>query len=383
MAAVERLDVAFLTPSYHPQTGGAETYTRHALAALARRGHRVTVVSGTTGAAGTDVVDGVAVRRVGPPRAGGLAGSARWLPRWARACADVLDDAAPDVLFAHYSGIRVAARWGRRSGTPLVALVHDVYGFTQNVRWRGPVAGSVRYLNNDVLLTRARPDVVVAVSEATACAARRRVTAPVRVARPGCDHVPDGPDPDPASRRVLFVGRLVRSKGLDDAIAAMSATRATVPDATLAVAGSGPGGIALPSWVTRLGVVDDDELDRAFRSSAALVLPSQREGWGLVVTEAAARKVPYAAYDIPALREQQVLLGGGVLTAPGDVDELARTLRKLLVDGALRRRLGELGHAGARRYLAWRHTAEVVEQALVAALDRPADTARRSLDPAR
>ncbi|HEX2050096.1 MAG TPA: glycosyltransferase family 4 protein [Actinomycetota bacterium] len=378
--AADRLEVAFLTPAYHPQTGGAETYTRHALAALARRGHRVTVVSGTTGATGVDVVDGVTVHRVGPPRIGGLAGSARWLPRWSRACWRVLDDVAPSVLFAHYTGIHAAARWARRNPTPVVALVHDVYGFVENVRWRGPVGGTVRYLNNDRLLVRARPDVVVAVSEATAAAARVRTRAPISVARPGCDHVPPGPDPDPSSRRVLFVGRLVRSKGLDDALASVAAARASVPDATLVVVGSGPTELALPPWVTRLGAIDDDELDREFRSSAALVLPSQREGWGLVVTEAAARGLPYVAYDIPALREQHVLVGGGVLTPPGDVDALARSVRALLTDSQLRRRLGARGHDSARRYLTWRQTAEVVESALFAARDRSAGS--RSVDAA-
>ena len=109
--------------------------------------------------------------------------------------------------------------------------------------------------------------------------------------------------------------------------------------------------------------------DRAFRSAAALVLPSQREGWGLVVTEAAARALPYAAYDIPALREQDAMLGGGLLSAPGDVEALARSLHALLTDGALRRRLGERGLAAARRDLTWARTAEVVEGALSSALD--------------
>ena len=59
------------------------------------------------------------------------------------------------------------------------------------------------------------------------------------------------------------------------------------------------------------------------------MLPSRREGWGLVLTEAVARGLPYVAYDIPAVREQHEIAGGGRLVPPGDVAGRPRPSRRL------------------------------------------------------
>jgi glycosyltransferase involved in cell wall biosynthesis len=94
------------------------------------------------------------------------------------------------------------------------------------------------------------------------------------------------------------------------------------------------------------------------------VLPSTREGWGLAVTEAAARGVPYVAYDIPALREQHEELGGGLLVAPAPA-ALADAMATLLQDPDLRTTLGTTGRAAAAGR-SWDAAAEVVERALEA-----------------
>jgi hypothetical protein len=61
-------------------------------------------------------------------------------------------------------------------------------------------------------------------------------------------------------------------------------------------------------------VSDAEKIDRMARAHA-LVVTSVREGWGLVVTEAAAHGTPSIAYDVPGLRDS-VIASGGILVEP-------------------------------------------------------------------
>jgi hypothetical protein len=72
------------------------------------------------------------------------------------------------------------------------------------------------------------------------------------------------------------------------------------------------------------------------KSAGALVFPSTREGFGLVLAEAMACGTPCVAYDVPAVRE--VLADGeaGVLVTPRDVAGLAAAIGGLLEDSAER-----------------------------------------------
>ena len=118
------------------------------------------------------------------------------------------------------------------------------------------------------------------------------------------------------------------------------------------------------------GRLDDRELDRTIRGAAVLAAPSTREGWGLAITETAARGVPYVGYDIPAVREQHEVLQGGLLVPPR-ASALAAAIERVLADPSLARELGERGWKGARS-LTWARSAEVAEAAIEQAVERNA-----------
>jgi glycosyltransferase involved in cell wall biosynthesis len=63
-----------------------------------------------------------------------------------------------------------------------------------------------------------------------------------------------------------------------------------------------------------------------------LLVPSVREGWGLVVIEANAVGTPAVGYDIPGLRDSIRTGRTGVLARAGDPDALAREAVKLVED---------------------------------------------------
>ena len=129
--------------------------------------------------------------------------------------------------------------------------------------------------------------------------------------------LPDSYDPAaiPAQRaaarsadpRFLYVGRLSPEKNLERLLRAFARYRATEPGATLRLAGAGPLRAALEAQaealtiaeaVTFLGGLDQDALAAEYLAATALVLPSLREPWGLVVNEA-------LSYGCPVLVSEQ------------------------------------------------------------------------------
>ncbi len=81
--------------------------------------------------------------------------------------------------------------------------------------------------------------------------------------------------------------------------------------------------------VTFLGRVSEEEKRERLGRAHALVATSVREGWGLVVTEAAASGTVAIGYDVAGLRDS-IGASGGILT-PADPASLATGLVRLLV----------------------------------------------------
>lgn len=92
------------------------------------------------------------------------------------------------------------------------------------------------------------------------------------------------------SRSFLYVGRMVPLKGINELASAWRLYLRDCPDPwTLKVCGEGPlkSLLAGAPHVEPLGFVQPSELPAVMAKSSALVLPSLREPWGLVVHEAA------------------------------------------------------------------------------------------------
>jgi glycosyltransferase involved in cell wall biosynthesis len=96
------------------------------------------------------------------------------------------------------------------------------------------------------------------------------------------------------------------------------------------------------------------------------VLPSHREGIPRALLEAAAMGVPIAATDIRGCREVIVPGESGLLFPLKDAEGFTATVRRLLLDEGLRRRLGE---AGRRRVLE-NYTEERTARRLIACYER-------------
>lgn len=98
------------------------------------------------------------------------------------------------------------------------------------------------------------------------------------------------PRPADASRTILFVGRLVDAKGIEQLADAWRRFQAAGHgDWTLLVAGDGPlrAHLAAVSGTELAGFVQPDEIGTVMTRARALVLPSRYEPWGVILQEAA------------------------------------------------------------------------------------------------
>lgn len=147
--------------------------------------------------------------------------------------------------------------------------------------------------------------------------------------------------PRASARTVLFLGRLVPVKGVDQLIRAALCWQS---DARLVIAGAGPDEVELrnlcvgapPGRIAFAGAIRGADRDRALAAADVVVLPSVRveggrsEGLPLVALEAMAAGAALVASSVGGLAD----LPGHAVThvAPGDPAALARAIDDLLAD---------------------------------------------------
>ncbi|BCJ49017.1 glycosyl transferase family 1 [Actinoplanes sp. NBRC 14428] len=269
----------------------------------------------------------------------------------------------PDLVHAHFGGdgwlVSAAAE---ELGVPLIVTVHG-HDVTRQPYAKGPKG--VRHRRNLRTVFR-RAAVILAVSEHI----RRRAIeqgadpAKVRVHHTG---VPIPPPPRAEKEwDVVFAGRFVPKKGLDDLLAALATLRDLEP--RVLFVGDGPlaaairtraAGLGVP--VTFAGALDHASASAAMAAAKVFASPSRTapdgdaEGLPTTVLEAAALGVPVVSTRHSGIPEAVVHGTTGLLGAEGDREALAAHLRVLLTGDELRERLGRqarehtAGHFDLRR----------------------------------
>lgn len=266
----------------------------------------------------------------------------------ARAAVAALAAREPIVLDAHYL-------WP--DGVAAAALARE-FGVPYTLTARGTD------VNVLALQPALRPRIAAAAAGAFACFAVSRALADrfadaaglpaarVEVARNGVDLERFQPGDAQAARAaldlpargflVLCVGRLVAGKGFHTAARAMTALPA---DARLVVVGEGPERAAIAALAPSalfLGSLPPSRVALACRACDALALPSEREGWPNVVTEALASGLPVVATPVGGIPE---ILGEapppwlGALCGVGDHAAFGRAFAALAAAPADRARV--------------------------------------------
>jgi glycosyltransferase involved in cell wall biosynthesis len=218
----------------------------------------------------------------------------------------------------------------------VVALVHQLAGDVWDSEAPRPLAVVGKWLEPHALrLYRDVP--VVTVSESTKDDLHRLGLLNVSVVPNGRDEPPElnGLPKEPVPT-FLFVGRLTANKRPDHAVEAFRLITKSLPEARLWIVGRGPlekeVSKTLPEGGQMLGYLSRDELYRRMARAHCLLVPSVREGWGLVVIEANSVGTPAVGYDVPGIRDSIRDGRTGLLANAGDTMALANQALSLVSD---------------------------------------------------
>jgi glycosyltransferase involved in cell wall biosynthesis len=155
---------------------------------------------------------------------------------------------------------------------------------------------------------------------------------------------PPGTPPVPAEPVVVFAGRHIPEKQATALVPAIARARSHVPELRGEILGDGPSRpevlrliaeYALDGAVEAPGFVAEHRLRSSLRRALCLALPSKREGYGLVVVEAAALGVPSVVVRGPDNAAVELVEEGenGTIADSVDPDELAAAILRVHAAG--------------------------------------------------
>jgi glycosyltransferase involved in cell wall biosynthesis len=141
----------------------------------------------------------------------------------------------------------------------------------------------------------------------------------------------------PAEPVVVFAGRLIPEKRPEAVVRAVAAAREQIPDLRGTVYGDGPErarvlsaivGDGFEAVVEAPGFADGSVVEAALERALCLLLPSSREGYGLVVLEAMSRGTPAVLVRGMDNAAAELVVEGenGFVTAGAGADELAAAI---------------------------------------------------------
>lgn len=337
--------------TFAPDINGAARFAERLAAGLVQRGHDVHVVAPNTAyrrsPAHTEVIEGEPMTMHRLP-------ALRWLPHdwvrfvwpwrskhWAR---KVLDEVRPDIVHiqSHIIIGRGLTRIAHQRGIPVIATNHVM---AENILDHTAMPKFV----DDIVLRLAWADAKRTFDMT------RAVTTPTRKAADFLERTIDMPgvvpiscgidrrnyDPVIAPRernRILFVGRLTGEKQVDVVLRAVAALDPAL-DVHFDIAGGGDQRKALEALTAQLGIEDrvtfhgrvtDAQLRELYSRSSVFAIASIAELQSIVTMEAMASALPVVGADAVALPHLVHDGENGYLFEPGNVDDLADKLTRVL-----------------------------------------------------
>jgi len=172
--------------------------------------------------------------------------------------------------------------------------------------------------------------------------------------------------------RIVFFGRIVREKGILEALEALARIARAGYDWTFRVMGSG-NREHVAKVARELGIAErveitdhlgDEALREELERAHLALLPSHSESFGLAIAEVQAAGLPVIAFragSVPEVVEDGV---SGWLVPLRDVDALTARLQAALDDPAECHRIGLAARERASRLFRWERTAELVLERL-------------------
>jgi phosphatidylinositol alpha-mannosyltransferase len=374
------IKVAVVTQAYRPVVGGVTEHVDAMARELRTLGHRVTVITANFSTAGLENGDADPdVVRMGRNVVVPYNGAENNITvgfGLARRLRAELQRGGYDVVHVHCPLSPLL---------PLLALRHARQPLVGTFHTASASDLPFRLFKRPLRALYARIDRVIAVSEAASEYVSRHFDGPITIVPNGVDlerFRPGLPRParfDDGTPNILFVGRFDPRKGLPELMTACDMLAREGLPFRLILAGDGRlrarlermASGALRGRVHFEGRVLHDRLPCYYAAADLFCSPARGgESFGLVLLEAMAAGVPIVATDIAGYRCVVTHDAEGILVAPRDPAALADAIRRLLLDEALRARLGARGVETATRY-GWDRVARDLEGILCSAAGAP------------
>lgn len=374
---------------YPPAPGGVERHVQEIARRLAKRQHRVSVLT-------TDLYreipwerlppsvprstteDGARVRRL---RAFSFPGELHY--PFFRGLGRALKAESPELVHVHTYGtnqVAVTRRFARRAHVPwvLTAHYHPIWSI-----WGGSLRHRLRRYYDARLaapLVREASCLIVQSREEERLLKENGFPLPrVALIPPGYSPM-RAPDPGTTFAQtfgipgpfVLFVGRLASNKGLLPLLEGFRPLSQHDPTATLVLIGADGGmraaierrigELGLGSRVRLMGYIEDERLvSAAFQEARVFVLPSEYEAFGLVLLEALAHGTPVIASRVGGIPEFVEDGRAGRLIPPEDAAAVTSALLEIWNDPALRERWGHYGRETTVPRYTWDRVVDQLE----------------------
>ncbi|KEO83010.1 1,4-alpha-glucan branching protein domain-containing protein [Tumebacillus flagellatus] len=274
-----------------------------------------------------------------------------------------------DLIHAHDWLVSYAAEsLKKQTGTPLVSTIHA----TEHGRNHGIHTDLQRYIHElEWKLTYESKRVILCSTYM-----KREAEQVFELPSDKLDVIPNGVDPEllqpvgtaeggkcvfarEGERLVMFVGRLVREKGVHTLLNAVPMILDEFPNARFVIAGKGPAMESLQEQARAMGIADrvrftgfisDEERNTLFQEADAAVFPSLYEPFGIVALEAMAANTPVVVSDVGGLGDVVQHGHNGLKMYADDAYSLSLQVRDLLRDPAYGERLARTALEEIDRY---------------------------------
>jgi glycosyltransferase involved in cell wall biosynthesis len=329
----------------YPYTiGGAERWYRNLAERLASGGHEVTFLTRRQWERGADPsVAGVRVVAVSPPMGLYARGKRRLLPPILFGLGVLVHllrhgrdyDVVHTASFPYFS-LLAADRARKRGGFRIVVDWHEIWTRGYWRTYAGAIAGWIGWrVQKACIRVRQRAFCFSKLHERRL---REEGFARKLTRLEGQYAGPPPPEAPRAARPiVVYAGRQVPEKRVPALVPALVQAMQAIPDVAGEIYGDGPDRGAVLEAIQREGLggrvsapgfVDADVLEKAIAGAMCFVLPSQREGYGLVVIESAAQGVPSVVVEGPDNAATELVEEGtnGAVAASAGADDLSAAI---------------------------------------------------------
>jgi len=361
--------IGIVSQSYYPRYGGVTEHVHHTAIELRRRGHQVTIITSRfrRGEAPSDPE----VERIGYnlliPFNGAFVDLAVGI-RLRSQLRSLLKRHAFDILHTHAPLVPTLPLIAVETAEcPQVGTFHTTSGPSRLVEaFLGPLTARMKRLDARIAVSETARDFAAQYFPGEYFVIPNGVD--TERFHPSVEPFPEWRDPDRVN--VLFVGRLDPRKGVQVLLDALPevitrthgrARLLVVGDSYLRGRFEASVTPAARAHVHFLGHVPSHDLPRWYATGDIFVSPALgHESFGIVLVEAMASGRAVVASDIPGYRSVVQPGVNGVVSPPGDVPALARTIAALVEDPEWRAALAQRGRARALEF-AWPHITDRIE----------------------